>query len=98
MSVPRQLSVLRDGAGMALSQRPVLELSSCGSSVVAITLKGSQTATVGHMEAPLDLHFAFTGSTTGVFGVRLYSDETHWTEIGFDHHKAEFYIDRSAQD
>ena len=29
------------------------------------------------------------------FGVRLYSDDQHWTEIGFDRQKQEFYIDRT---
>ena len=27
--------------------------------------------------------------------MRLYSDDTHWTEVGFDQSKAEFYIDRT---
>jgi fructan beta-fructosidase len=41
----------------------------------------------------LDLNFGHP--TQPVFGVRLYSDKQHWTEIGFDTSKNQFYIDRT---
>jgi fructan beta-fructosidase len=41
----------------------------------------------------LDLHFDHPSEQ--LFGVRLYSDDEHWTEIGFDTNKKEFYMDRT---
>ena len=29
------------------------------------------------------------------FGVRIYSDDDHFTEVGFDRGKSEFYLDRT---
>jgi fructan beta-fructosidase len=44
---------------------------------------------------PYELELTFGQPTVPVFGVRLYSDEQHWTEIGFDTTRKEFYIDRT---
>ncbi len=41
----------------------------------------------------MDLQFGTTAEPA--FGVRLYSDDQHWTEIGFDRQKQQFYIDRT---
>jgi sucrose-6-phosphate hydrolase SacC (GH32 family) len=44
---------------------------------------------------PFELDLQFGRPSEPVFGVRLYTDERHWTEIGFDQAKGEFYIDRT---
>jgi len=36
----------------------------------------------------------FGNPSEQVFGIRLYTDDKHWTEIGFDRAKQEFYTDR----
>ncbi len=49
----------------------------------------------GQQEAPFELDLQFGRPSEQVFGIRLYTDEQHWTEIGFDQPKREFYIDRT---
>jgi len=88
MSVPRRLSFVKDDAGMALKQVPVIE-----------ALRGERRAFTGTelatLRAPFELDLDFTGAAEQQFGIRLYSDEQHWTEIGFDRTAEQFYIDRT---
>ena len=49
----------------------------------------------GNMQAPFEPDLQFGRPSEQVFGVRIYSDEQHWTEIGFDQRKREFYIDHT---
>ena len=44
---------------------------------------------------PYELDLQFGHPAAPIFGVRLYSDQEHWTEIGFDTNKKVFYIDRT---
>ena len=37
----------------------------------------------------------FDPSVASVFGIKLFSDEHHWTEIAFDINAKQFYIDRT---
>jgi fructan beta-fructosidase len=92
MSLPRRLSLLKDTAGLALVQEPVTDPLRGDRSEISTT-SGNKLSS--NMDAPfeLDLHFGRPSET--VFGVRLYADEQHWTEIGFDQAKKEFYIDRT---
>ena len=96
MSLPRRLSFIKDGAGLALVQEPVVApLRTAGApiwTVASQTLDGGKTR---DLEAPYELDLQFGPSSQQTFGVRLYSDDRHWTEIGFDTAKAEFYIDRT---
>jgi sucrose-6-phosphate hydrolase SacC (GH32 family) len=86
MSIPRRLSYLRDGAGLALKQEPVIEPLRAG--------EPSQL-TPEPVEAPFELSMTFEAPQPSKFGVRMYSDHEHWTEIGFDREKKQFYIDRT---
>ncbi len=47
------------------------------------------------IRTPVEIRLRFEHPPAEVFGVKLYSDEQHWTEIGFDTSKKEFYIDRT---
>ena len=84
MSLPRRLSFLRDEAGLALRQEPVVT-----------PLRGKLVPLGGPLIPPYELELQFEHPAVPVFGVRLYSDEKHWTEVGFDTNKKEFYIDRT---
>ena len=86
MSLPRRLSFIRDKSGIALKQEPAVAPLR-GKSV---SLPGASPLTV-----PVEFEVQFGQTAETVFGVRLYSDGEHWTEIGFDVDKEKFYIDRS---
>ena len=96
MSIPRRLSVIRDTAGLALKQEPVIAPLREKKIVISrarpngFLLNSSKV-----INAPYELELKFSGLSTGVFGVRLYSDDHHWTEVGFDPEMKEFYIDRT---
>src|SRR5579864_9373239 len=89
MSIPRRLSFVRDKGGMALKQEPVIEALRGEHQAIAA---GADIAT---LRAPFELDLDFEGVAEQRFGIRLYSDELHWTEIGFDRGAAQFYIDRT---
>ena len=97
MSLPRRLSFIRDEAGLALKQEPII----APLRVESFPLPGASTSTSSHVgkgdavTAPYELVLRFGHPAEPVFGVRLYSDEQHWTEVAFDISKKEFYIDRT---
>jgi fructan beta-fructosidase len=87
MSVPRRLSYIRDGAGVALRQEPVIAALRAGHAAIT---SGAEIV----REAPFELVLHFDPKAQEAFGLKLYSDGEHWTEVGFDRAKGEFYIDR----
>jgi fructan beta-fructosidase len=90
MSLPRLLSFVRDDAGLALEQEPV---------IAPLRTKGLPISTSSGTEDPVaipyELDLQFEHPEARIFGVRLYSDEEHWTEIGFDMTRKQFYVDRT---
>jgi sucrose-6-phosphate hydrolase SacC (GH32 family) len=96
MSLPRRLSLLRDSAGLALKQEPVVEPLRAASRSISVTPNSDlHTTVIATQDAPYELELQFGNPSEQIFGVRLYSDEQHWTEIAFDRQKGEFYIDRT---
>jgi fructan beta-fructosidase len=89
MSIPRRLSFVQDHAGMALKQEAVIEALRGEHRAIAV---GTD---VGTLPMPFELDLDFGNSSERQFGIRLYSDEQHWTEIGFDRAAEQFYIDRT---
>ena len=97
MSLPRRLSFIRDEAGLSLKQDPVIApLREKSFEVSGLSLSASPDSGNGRsVRAPFEVQLQFGHPAAQAFGVKLYSDEQHWTEIGFDQNKKEFYIDRT---
>ncbi len=93
MSIPRRVSFVRDRAGLALKQEPVIAALRADPSDISPDQNGTISNSV--QAAPFELDLRFGNPSEMIFGVRLYTDEQHWTEIGFDRSKGEFYIDRA---
>ena len=90
MSLPRRLSFIKDSAGLALKQEPVTAALRGKSFAIAASKTSGESAKV-----PYEAMFHFTATKSDEFGVRLYSDDEHWTDVGFDLKKHVFYIDRT---
>ena len=93
MSLPRRLSFIRDKNGLALRQEPVVsplrgQRSDFSTRSRTAIRSSSQTA-------PFELDFDFEPAEERLFGLRIYSDEAHWTEMGFDRNRKQFYMDRT---
>jgi sucrose-6-phosphate hydrolase SacC (GH32 family) len=93
MSLPRRLGLVRDDAGLALVQDPVIAPLRADHSRISTTKGGNLSG--GPQQAPFELDLQFGRSSEPVFGIRIYTDEQHWTEIGFDRSKGLFYMDRT---
>ena len=91
MSLPRRLSLYRDQTGIAIRQEAIT--APLRTRHKAIRLSGSLELSSAE-EPPFELDLRFADPSEQVFGIRLYSDREHWTEIGFDHTNREFHIDR----
>lgn len=96
MSVPRKISFLKDTNGFALIQEPVIAPLRQKSIPIEISsTKVSSDSIAQAVSPPYELEMQFGHPADTIFGVRLYSDAEHWTEIGFDTAKKVFYIDRT---
>jgi sucrose-6-phosphate hydrolase SacC (GH32 family) len=93
MSLPRRLSFVSDPAGLAIKQEPVITPLRTEHEAIRPTEGGKVRSSV--QKAPFELDLQFSRPSEMIFGLRLYTDEQHWTEIGFDRSKEEFYIDRT---
>ena len=94
MSLPRQLSFVRDSGGLALKQDPVIAPLR-GQSLRLAELLTSKDGGGSPIAVPYELQLNFGHPIQPIFGLRLFSDKQHWTEIGFDIDKKQFYIDRT---
>jgi fructan beta-fructosidase len=93
MSIPRRLSLVRDQAGVALRQEPVI--TALRADPINVPMAPGTNEDGNSLPAPFELDVQFASPSEQIVGVRLYTDEEHWTEIGFDHAKEEFYMDRT---
>ena len=96
MSLPRRLSLVHDTAGAALKQEPVIEpLRRAGTPVRITATSAPRLADLGLQEPPYEIDLHFPKGAETVFGLRIYADPTHFTEIAFDRTRHEFSIDRT---
>jgi fructan beta-fructosidase len=92
MSMPRRLSLYRDRAGLSIRQEPITAPLRADHPIILPTEQGTISKDI---QAPFELDLQFKRPSQQVFGVRIRTDEKHWTDIGFDLAKQEFYIDRT---
>jgi fructan beta-fructosidase len=97
MTLARRLTAIHDQAGLALSEDPVIApLRMLPARQVSQTLSASKSATeLINAESPAELKLSFRPGDTQNLGLRVYSDDEHWTEIGFDNANGKLYVDRT---
>ena len=92
MSLPRRLSLISDQNGLAAKQVPVIAPLRQGKADYSFPVASAREIT---LQAPFEIQLKFDPAEEKVFGVRLYTDEQHWTDIGFDREKQQFFMDRT---
>jgi fructan beta-fructosidase len=97
MSLPRRLSYISDAAGLALKQEPIVApLRGKNYEISALSTNASAPYGSAHtLQPPFEIRLHFDHPIEPVFGLKIYSDQQHWTEVAFDTSKKEFYIDRT---
>ena len=96
MTLARRITAVHDSVGLALSQEPVIApLRILPPNTIRKSLSGGETAEeLVRTESPAELRLTFEPGDSETFGLRVYSDADHWTEIGYDRSKLLFYVDR----
>ena len=95
MTLPRHVTLLADSAGLALKQEPlVAPLRTGPPTAIVYRLKPGDTPTLS-LATPAELVLTFTPADARTFGLRLYSDESHFTEVAFDLQAATLSTDRT---
>ncbi|HTY84420.1 MAG TPA: glycoside hydrolase family 32 protein [Silvibacterium sp.] len=91
MSLPRRLSLVHDQDGLSIRQDPVIDALHGEHAAIQRKPHGE----IAVQEAPFEIDLRFEEPLEQAFGIRLYTDQEHWTEIGFDRSRREFYMDRT---
>jgi fructan beta-fructosidase len=97
MTLPRTIEAIKDVGGTALVQKPIITpLRMPHQKTVAGSLRsGTRSMKLIADAAPAELQLAFMPGDADSYGVRVYSDSEHWTEIGFDDLHTRLYVDRA---
>lgn len=95
MSLARKLTVIEDQDGLALAQEPIV--SSLRAAAVPLKHPASRATeqAIATVSAPYELDLEQPSPAATSFGAKIYSDDQHWTEVGFNLAAREFYIDRT---
>ncbi len=93
MSLGRQLTLVSDTDGLALRQAPVVAGLREGAAAPFAAKLGSPALFAA--DSPFELRARFSSGEETGFGLRLRSDEQHWTDVGFDRAQGQFYVDRT---
>ena len=97
MTLPREVHVLHDKDGLAISETPVIASlrEGAGTAVNGSLRAGMTSAALGSTSSPAELQLRFHPGTARSFGIKLWSDAAHWTAVGFDRQRMRFYVDRT---
>jgi fructan beta-fructosidase len=95
MSLARKISLVRDQSGIGLAQDPVIDPLRKTAVPLQLEPSSGSNGVAATLSPPYELDFEEVTPNAKSFGVRIYYDDQHWTEVGFDKAKGEFYIDRT---
>ncbi|MBE7158926.1 MAG: glycoside hydrolase family 32 protein, partial [Rhodospirillales bacterium] len=98
MTLPRRLTYLRDADGLALVETPLTEPLRDGAGQ-PLHLRASDKG--NHLtlaSTPFELQLSFQRTGAHHLGLRLASDSTHYTELGFDLDRHVLFLDRTHAD
>ena len=95
MTLARRVTLIHDGSGFALSQQPVIEpLRILPATRIEKRLSDGETR-LSAGESPTEFRLTFSPGESQGFGLRIFSDADHWTEVAFDRTKQIFSVDRT---
>jgi sucrose-6-phosphate hydrolase SacC (GH32 family) len=95
MSLARKISLVRDQNGIGLAQDPVIDPLRKTAVPLQLEPSSGSNGAAATLSPPYELDFEEVTPNAKSFGVRIFYDDQHWTEVGFDKAKGEFYIDRT---
>ncbi len=95
MTLPRRLTYVHDADGLALVETPLTEPLRKGSGQ-ALHLAVSSAPL--QSSSPVELTLRFEPGGAPQVSLRLYSDKSHWAEVGFDREKKVLFVDRTHAD
>lgn len=94
MSLLRRLSLLTDDAGEALVQEPVIAPLRRQRMVLSLSAGNTAATTPTTVTTPFELEVTLPRTEGKTVALKLSTDSTHWTEIGFDLARNVFFLDR----
>lgn len=94
MTMPRRLTYSKDADGAMLVEQPVVEPLRMGRAVTfQDKLNGKSRGPL--TSSPAEVMATFSPGDAETFGLKLYSDGAHWTEIGYTAQPSRLYVDRT---
>jgi len=97
MTLPRRVIAIPQDHGYTLSQEPILSPLRKGleRSVKTTIPAVNGSRKIADTISPLEIMASFDPSDAVTFGLRILSDDHHWTEIGFDRRREIVFVDRT---
>ncbi len=93
MTMPRRVTYAKDADGLSLAEDAVTEpLREGAGQVIQVALTGKRNMKHIETTSPAEVQVSFSSGNADSYGLKLYSDDTHWTEVGFA--GAKLYVDR----
>lgn len=97
MTLARHITLIRDKAGVAVSQEPVIAplRISPATRVRKHLGAGLKVADISKGDSPAEMQLTFVPNGSRKFGLHIYSDASHWTDVVFNLDKSTFSVDRT---
>ena len=96
MTLPRRVTLRHDSAGLALAEDPlVAPLRIRAGLPIHDEVSNGEMDVIPIATPPAEVDLRFSPGDATRFGLRLFSDAQHWTEVGFDRSTLHLYVDRT---